>query len=315
MDEQSITTLDDLAGALAAADSQPETEQEAEEQGEQQEQVETSNEAEAEGEESEAEAAEQEAGQAQAPADDAVIKWETANGEAFEAPISELKAGYMRSADYTQKTQALAEERKAAEVEVSKRFEEVTQFAREQAQLMQVHEQLEKFAKADWNALYAENAAEAGRLHAQWQQLKDHAQQLSRNYQAKHAQMREARSKQFQEQTKAALETLERDIPNFGRQHLDGMRDAGLAHGFTDEELGAVSDPRMFKVLHDAAQWRALQAKKPSVQQQVKAAPTKAVKPGASAPDKPSTQLERAQRSFAQKKDVRSLAAMIAATE
>ena len=46
-----------------------------------------------------------------APSDDPVHRVKV-DGEEFEVPLSELVAGYQRSADYTRKTQALADQRK-----------------------------------------------------------------------------------------------------------------------------------------------------------------------------------------------------------
>mgnify|MGYP000113599228 CR=1 FL=1 len=53
-----------------------------------------------------------------------VIKWTTANGESFEATESELKAGYLRQQDYTQKTQAVAEQARQSQAEVQKQAQQ-----------------------------------------------------------------------------------------------------------------------------------------------------------------------------------------------
>ena len=101
MDDDQDITLDSLAAALDDDEGQAEQAPGADDQqaGEQ-----------AEGEQPEGEeAAEEEAGQAQAPADDAVVKWQLPNGETIEAPLAELKSGYLRQQDYTQKTQQLAD--------------------------------------------------------------------------------------------------------------------------------------------------------------------------------------------------------------
>lgn len=317
MENEEITTVEGLAAALDAGEGQaqeaPAADQEgAAEQADGNPQADPQQQAEeAEGE---GEAAAEDAGQAvEAPADDAVVKWHAADGSDIEVPISELKASYLRHSDYTQKTQQLAEERKQAAEQIAQQFQQVQEFAHEQAQLMQLQEQLSVYAKADWNALYQQDPAEAGRLQAQWMLAQQRAQQIAQGYQAKVQQRQAEQAKMHEQRTQEALTTLQREIPGFGDVHLKAMRDVALAHGFTDGELAHVSDARTLKVLHEAAQWRALQAQKPAVQNKVKAAPPKATKPGAATV--PSSRAEVAWKQMASKRDVGSLAAFLMATE
>lgn len=311
-DQDQSPTLEDLANALNGDEGQAQDAPGSTE-GADDSQAEGATEAESDLE-GEQEAAADDEGQAtQAPADDAVISWTTAGGEALEAPLSELKAGYLRQSDYTQKTQALAEERKQASEQVAKQYQQVQEFAREQAQLMNMQEQLALFAKADWNALYEQDPTEAGRLQAQWRQLEARAQDTARSFQAKVQQREAEQATQFQQRTQEALQTMQRDIPGFGAEHLKAMQETGIAHGFTDAELSQVADARTLKVLHEAAQWRALQAKKPETKQKVQAAPPKASKPGAASV--PQSKREAAWKQLNARRDVDSLAALIAASE
>ena len=317
MDDDQITTVDDLAAALQAsegqADKAPDAAQgDAANQGEANPPAETPQDAApAEGAD---DAAADDAGQAaQAPADDAVIRWKAADGSDIEATVSELKAGHLRHADYTQKTQQLAEERKQAAAQIAQQFQQAQEFAKEQAQLMNIQERLNLFAKADWNDLYQQDAAEAGRLQAQWMQLQEQGRAMSQSYQAKLQQREAERAQQFRRASQEALQTLQRDIPGFGAEQLKAMREAGAAHGFSDEELAQVADARTLKVLHEAAQWRALQAQKSVVQKKVQAAPPKATKPGATGV--PPSKSEAAWKQLNARRDVDSLAAFLAASE
>ena len=309
MDDDQITTVDALAAALQAsegqADEAPDAAQgDAANQGEANPPAETPQDAApAEGAD---DAAADDAGQAaQAPADDAVIRWKAADGSDIEATVSELKAGHLRHADYTQKTQQLAEDRKQAAAQIAQQLQ--------QAQLMNIQERLNLFAKADWNALYQQDAAEAGRLQAQWMQLQEQGRAMAQSYQAKLQQREAERAQQFQRASQEALQTLQRDIPGFGAEQLKAMREAGVAHGFSDEELAQVADARTLKVLHEAAQWRALQAQKSVVQKKVQAAPPKATKPGATGV--PPSKSEAAWKQLNARRDVDSLAAFLAASE
>jgi hypothetical protein len=317
MSDQAINTLEGLAAALVdAEDGQVNETPEDAQPGdvEQTDDVTPADvDSDAENADEDPDAAAEDDGQATAPTDDAVIKWSTPNGE-VEASIAELKDGYLRHADYTQKTQTLAEERRQVEVELSKKFEEAQQMTRERARLFVLESQLDQFQRADWNALYQQDPVEAGRLQAEWNQLKYEAQTLIGNVTQHNQQREQERMKALQQATQAALETLQRDIPNFSPAVITAARETAIAHGYTDAELAGITDPRALKVLHEAAQWRALQAKKPAVQNKVQAAPPKATKP-AGAARAPATKQEAAWNQMKAKRDVNSFAAYLAAQE
>jgi hypothetical protein len=311
MDEDQITSVDDLAASLDAEEGQAQDAPNTDDQQVANDQGEGTHETDlpAEGDE----AAAKDAGQAQAPADDVVVKWATASGETIEAPLAELKSGYLRQQDYTQKTQQLADERKQASEAVAQQFQQAQQLTREQAKLMTLHDQLTEFQKADWTSMYAQDPQEAGRLQAIYQQRQHEAQQLAQSIHAKSQQHQQLQSQQLQEATAKAFAVLQRDIQGFGEQHVKAARDTALAHGYTDAELNGITDPRVFKVLNEAAQWRALQAKKPAVQNRVQATPPKASKPGVA-----STLTSKAETAWKQMQargDVNSLAAFIQASE
>lgn len=311
MDEDQITSIDDLAASLDADEGQAHDAPNADDQQGANDQGEGTHEADlpAEGDE----AATEDAGQAQAPADDVMVKWATANGETIEAPLAELKSGYLRQQDYTQKTQQLADERKQASEAVAQQFQQAQQLTREQAKLMTLHDQLTEFQKADWTSMYAQDPQEAGRLQAIYQQRQHEAQQLAQSIHAKSQQHQQLQSQQLQEATAKAFAVLQRDIQGFGEQHVKAARDTALAHGYTDAELNGITDPRVFKVLNEAAQWRALQAKKPAVQNRVQATPPKASKPGVAST--PTSKAETAWKQMQARGDVNSLAAFIQASE
>lgn len=309
MDEQEITTLDGLAAALDADEGQAQAPEA--DAADAVEQDESTHEADApEGEE----AATDDTGQAPAaPADDVVVKWTTSSGDAIEAPLAELKSGYLRQQDYTHKTQALAEERKQAEAAVAQQFQQAQQLTRDHAKLLSLQEDLSAYQKADWNALYAQDPTEAGRLQAQWRQAEAQARELAGGIQSASQQLQQTQAQRVQQATQEAMQALQREIPGFGAETIKAARETALAHGFSEAELAGITDARTFKVLHEAAQWRALQAKKPAVQNKVAAAPPKATKPGSAT--QPSTRKEVAFKQMQSRRDVNSLAAFLAASE
>ncbi|WP_354686681.1 hypothetical protein [Cupriavidus necator] len=308
MDEDQITTLEQFAEAMAGDAPEGEEPQEVE-NAQPDEEAQSDDQPEpADGEESNDEPAEDDQPETESP-DDAVLEWETASGEKFSAPVSELKAGYMRSQDYTHKTQALAREREGAQQHIEQQFQHVQAYAQDYGALHATSQQLQQLESAigsinqyedpvGWNTavnnlllLRQERDKVAGRIQ-QFQQFK-----------AAEAQQATA------EAQKKAAETLAAEIPGFGRELVQKLNTTGRNFGFNDQELAGITDPRMIKVLHAAMQFEAMQAKKPAVLEKVKAAPQKPAKQTAS---KPASGIEKDIKQFQSKKDLNSFARLLA---
>ena len=81
------------------------------------------------------------------------------DGEEVEVPLDELLKGYSRTADYTRKTQAIAEARKQAEAEAAMAREERQRYAQTLEALDATLRQLQP-PEIDWDRLYQENPVE-----------------------------------------------------------------------------------------------------------------------------------------------------------
>lgn len=296
MDE--ITTQDAFAQALAAsygADEGEQPEEVADEsQAEANEQPEGDSQNDGEPEqaddEGEQEAAE-EAEQPQGSADDTVVSWETASGEKFEVPIAELKQGYLREKDYTQKTQNLARERELAHKDLEQQHGFVQKYAEDFGKLYSLEGQVKQYEAAlqgfdrqndpvtyntlvnDLLMLQRERDGVAGRIQ-QYQQYRSTEERKA---------TAEAQKLAFQELTGP------NGIPGFNREVVQKMSSAAKDYGISDEEMFGLTDPRALRILHDAMRFREIQAKKPEAVNKVKAAPAKA-KPNTSTPP---TNIER----------------------
>ena len=93
------------------------------------------------------------------------------DGEEIEVTESELLAGYSRTADYTRKTMALSEERKAFQAEAESVREEREYYAQTLTQLQSVLERGGS-QEPDWDALRQENPAAYAATYAAWEQHK-----------------------------------------------------------------------------------------------------------------------------------------------
>lgn len=326
MPDQTISAEDVASALLFPEDGQP-AEREPEAGQEQTDAAEETPEqpakevdTEEDGDPAETEGETEQPGQADtAPADDVVVKWETGTGETFEAPLAELKAGYMRTADYTQKTQALADDRKQAEQALQSKIQEAERYTADLGTLATIGEQVKGYEA--WLAQAAQRGEDPqtiAQAQAQYlvlrQQHEDTRAGLLNKRQHLMSQAEQQRAQDFQQASQTALEHLGKVIPKFDAStHIPALRDYGIKAGFTADELAQTSDKRHFEVLWKASQWDALQDKKPDAIARVNAAPPKTTRSGSSAA--PPTALERANKQFKAKPDARSFAQMLAATD
>lgn len=227
--------------------------------------------------------------QAEAPAENDELVEAEYDGKAYKVP-KELKDALLRQADYTQKTQALSEQRKAVE-EKAQLLERQMQLANttfdKAVELREVENRLSQFKTIDWQSLVDSDPVQATKLNLAYQQLQ---QQLAEKQQALYQARTEAEqlsANQRQQMLVQAQQELRTRLPDFNAQTAEQIKSSAKHYGFSDAELASVIDPRHVHVLHDAMKWRALQAEKPKAMAKVANAPV-AVKPSAQAP-KPRT--------------------------
>ena len=209
-----------------------------------------------------------------------------AAGEEKQVTLDELMQGYQLGADYTKKTQEVAEQRKAVEAE-AKAVEEAKQVRDTYAQRLQAIEQFlsqgedspEQLAHMKENDPigYAVKVAELTEKKEQLAQVRAEQQRLAQQQQAEH-QQNMAKYVQ-QEATKLSQVLPEFSDPAKGENLRSEIRNYGKSVGFTDNELANVYDSRHVLILHKAMQYDKLQKSKPNVTKKVAQAP-KMVKSG-----------------------------------
>jgi ubiquitin len=209
-----------------------------------------------------------------------------AAGEEKEVTLEELMQGYQLGADYTKKTQEVAEQRKAVEAE-AKAVEEAKQVRDTYAQRLQAIEQFltsgedspEDLAAMKENDPigYAVKVAEMTEKKEQLTQVRAEQQRLAQQQQAE----RQQNMAKFvqEEATKLSQVLPEFSDPTKGEQIRNEIRNYGKNVGFTDNELAQVYDSRHVLILHKAMMYDKLQKSKPNVNKKVAQAP-KMVKSG-----------------------------------
>lgn len=192
------------------------------------------------------------------------------NGEDIDKPLDEVISLAQQGADYTKKTQEVAEQRKALE-EYAQTIQVQEQQLRAQAELQQalfgelaqitaIDQQLADFQAIDWNQLSENDFVEAQKLFFTQNKLQTQRSQLVQQLEAKQQQLTHAQQKSLNERIAKVKEVLAKEIPNWSADTSKAIISAGKEYyGFSDDEMSSVIDPRHVKVLHDAMQWRKLQ--------------------------------------------------------
>jgi len=302
------TMLDSQEGVDTGAEAQPEEEQSEPESEEiesaepQEEAEETSEEVEGEDEESEEQALRKQK---------FIVK---VDGKEIEVQKEELIRGYQREADYTRKTQKLAEERKIVESEFQQVRGEREQYSQILGQLQQKLQQFEP-QQPDWNRLEVEDPTEYAR---QWT---SHQRRQQQQYAVQMEQMRlnqlyQAES-QKQIQNVLAQETVilkekipEWNSPEKAKAEGKALLEYGQKLGFSEQELNGISDSRALLALHKAWKYDQMMSKRPEFQAKMKKAPRMASPGSSGSLSSKSSDINNAKKRLAQTGSVRDAASL-----
>lgn len=187
--------------------------------------------------------------------DDEDVEFE---GKKFRAPKG-IKDALLMRADYTQKTQTLAEQRKALESErttLTQQAEAERQNIKDIARIVGMDEQLQAYANVDWQNLWEAEPVRAGALNSQWQALKHARDQLGGQLDQKareRASQAQQETAKRQEQAVAEIKTV---VPGWAPNNdVDrNLTEFALSNGLTLRDLAqlAVSNPKAVGILHMA---------------------------------------------------------------
>ena len=236
------------------------------------------------------------------------------DGKELEVDKEELIRGYQREADYTRKTQKLAEERRLVESEFQQVLAEREQYAQVLGQLKQKVQEFEP-AEPDWNALEAQDPVEYARQWTHFQRRQQQMQAIQQEEARVNALRKVEQQKHLQELLIAERDKLIEKIPDWknpekAKAERDGVLEYGKQIGFSDAELDQVTDSRAVIALYKAWKYDQLMSKKPELQSKIKKAP-KLLSPGSSGSvSSKSSDKARAQTRLAQTGSVKDAAAL-----
>jgi hypothetical protein len=209
--------------------------------------------------------------------------------EEVEVPLDELLKGYSRTADYTRKTQEIAETRKVVEAERAK-IDEANKLRDVYAQRLSVIEQmLNQDSGEDLATLketdpigYATRVAEQVEREKQLAAVRAEQQRIAQQQQAEHGERLKAHL--AQEAQKLAEAIPEIADPVKGAAVKADIRKYAQGLGFSDQELAQAYDSRAITALYKAMQYDKLVSSKGEATKKVNQAP-RMLKPGTSTPE------------------------------
>lgn len=253
-------------------DAQPEEEKSESDESDEVESAEPQDETEEPSEDVESE---EEEGEEEEPINDKfVVK---VDGKELEVSKDELLRGYQREADYTRKTQKLAEERRMVESEFQQVRGEREQYAQILGQLQQKLQEFEP-VEPDWNELEANDPIEYAR---QWTTHQRRVQQQAA-IQQEQQRLNTARQEELRKQMQSVLvsETarLKDAIPEWksadvAKTEGKALIEYGQKLGFSEQELGSITDSRALVALRKAWKYDDMMSKRPELQAKIKKAP------------------------------------------
>lgn len=212
--------------------------------------------------------------------DEAKVTISLGDGKTETTTLGELKKGYLRTADYTRKTQALAAER--TEVQTHR-----TNVAAEREMLKQSVETVMRFAKElipqeptpqQWEELRLANPAQYAADKEAWRSFRERLSQVEGAHRATveggKAEAQRVLNDMVRDERQKLNEALpEWSDPRVRRADIASIKKAAAALGFSEAEVEATVDHRLMVMALKAAKYDRLMDAKKSLQSKRAQAP------------------------------------------
>ena len=199
-------------------------------------------------------------------------------GKLYEVP-NELKEALLRQNDYTQKTQQVAEQRKAFEVGISQikqaqeQYEFVTNIQPDILKAQQLEATAEQYHQYLRDNVDSLSPTEIEKIRLGIDDARTERDNLVKSLEQRQQEFQQAQQQSFQEMLNKGTEVLRAKIPTWGEESQKQMHQYALDAGFTEAEISNVVDPRQVEVLWKASQYDNLMAGKSAAVKKVQNAP------------------------------------------
>ena len=182
------------------------------------------------------------------------------NGENVDVSLDELQNGYSRQADYTKKSQALAEERKQFSHDRDAVLLERQQYSQLLGALQQQLTAIDEPAP-DFDRLYDEDPIEGARQERQYRLRTEQRQQKMQAIAIEQQRVNDANAQEQQQQMRGLIQSEAAQLPDLipewkdekvANKQREQLREYLIAQGVAEEELGALVRANHIKVLRKA---------------------------------------------------------------
>lgn len=234
------------------------------------------------------------------------------DGKDVAVSLDELQKGYSRTEDYTRKTQALAQERKAAQAELEQVRTERAQYAQ---LLGALQEQLQQSQQPlDMDRLREEDPIEWVRQREM--QRENNEKMLA--IQSEQQRVNQAEQVVKQQQMQAFLQSQKEQLltvvpqlsdPKFAQAEKGRWIEAGKSIGFSEQELNGINDHRVLLALKTIADYNGMVAKRKQVSSDRPKAKT--VRPGVAPRKNQSSAVKQAQQRLARSGNAKDAASLL----
>jgi DNA repair exonuclease SbcCD ATPase subunit len=233
--------------------------------------------------------------------------------------LEELYNGYLRTADYTRKTQEAAKQRKEVQTALEPELKSVRE---ERAQIATALKELETALKEstpqepDWDEVRQTHPEEFSNYYAQWQLHKDNLEKVAKQRAAAEEKVQQDRiteiKGQLAQEGERLLEAMPgwKDDPAKAEAGRKAVWEYGKSLGYEDDNLVSITDHRLFVVLDKARRWDAAQKKAKAAKAPEGKRPAKPGTANAAVPRK-ANELTRAKQRLAKTGSIHDAAAGI----
>lgn len=200
------------------------------------------------------------------------------DGEELEVTLDELQSGYQRQKDYTKKTQALAEQRKAYDAQAAE-LKQLQQTYLNQVTLANevLNRDLKAFETVDWEGLKKDDPIGFLQKQIELQDVRGKQAELQQQAQAAFEHNQKVKALETEQHLEAERKKVLAMFPEWkdsdkAAKGQKEIADYARALGYSDEVLSTITNAVDIQLLDKARKWDALQNTKQGITKK-KAAP------------------------------------------
>ena len=180
------------------------------------------------------------------------------DGKDVEVTLDELQSGYSRQADYTRKSQVLAEQRKKADDELAATQQERQRYVSQLEQFTnQADKKLDEFNSVNWEKLKSDDPMEYMTKRDQYRELQENKRLVAEEQQNLQLKQQQEAQVKWNEELAKQQELMTQKLPewndpNKGPKLKQNIKSFAMKKGFSEQEVNHLIDARSVDVLHKA---------------------------------------------------------------